>query len=264
MSTLCQTFRREAGLVWSHMRKAASVGLSLSEETLTENALYNIAIAHQGADIVVDLATKAAEAKHGADWEWWLVRGKKGLGFRVQAKRLFANGRYSSLTKPGPNPYLQLDKLVSASAGAGFEPLYCFFNFPHSHGQFNGPNPCKHSYRAPSFWGCSLAFPDQVKKANSTKLSQLRSIMYPWHMLVCESAKLDLIGAAARFVTSRGQRDHAMGPRELPFHVRRLIELGDRRRTADDRRYLDDAYWDSDGAPDDQIAGLVVFRDLRD
>ena len=33
-----------------------------------------------------------------------LVRGKKGLGFRVQAKRLFANGRYSSLTKPGPNP----------------------------------------------------------------------------------------------------------------------------------------------------------------
>ena len=65
-------------------------------------------------------------------------------------------------------------------------------------------------------------------------------------------------------VTTRGQRDHAIGPRELPFHVRRLIELGDQRRTADVRRYLDDAYWDTDGTPGDNIAGLVVFRDLPD
>lgn len=186
MPTLCQTFRKEAGVVWNHMRKAASLGLSLSEETLTESALYNIAVAHQGTDIVIDLATKAAEAKHGADWEWWFVRGKKGLGFRVQAKRLFANGRYSSLTKLGPNPYKQLDKLVSASTSAGFEPLYCFFNFPYPHGHFNGPNFCSHTYRAPSFWGCSLAFPDQVKNVQSTQLTKLRPIMYPWHMLVCD------------------------------------------------------------------------------
>ena len=252
--------------MWNHMRKAASLGLSLSEQTLTESALYNIAVAHQDTDIVIDLATKAAESKHGADWEWWLVRGKKGLGlgFRVQAKRLFGNGRYSSLTKPGQNPYEQLDKLVSTSTGAGFEPLYCFFNFPFPDGQFNGPNLCKHRYRAPTFWGCSLAFPDQVKNMQSTQLTKLRPIIYPWHLLVCESVNLDLIGAATHFVTVRGQRDHAISPRELPIRVRRLIELGDRRRTADDRRYLDDAYWGSEGAPDEDIAGLVVFRDLRD
>jgi hypothetical protein len=46
------------------------LGLFQSEETLTETALYNIAIAHQGKDIVIDLATKRAEGKHGADWEW--------------------------------------------------------------------------------------------------------------------------------------------------------------------------------------------------
>jgi hypothetical protein len=87
MATLCQTFRKEAGIVWNRMSTAARLGLSLSEETITECALYNLALAHQGADIVIDLATKPAEAKHGADWEWWLVRGRKGLGFRVQAKR---------------------------------------------------------------------------------------------------------------------------------------------------------------------------------
>ena len=86
--------------------------------------------------------------------------------------------------------------------------------------------------------------------------------MYPWHLLVCESVNLDLIGAATRFVTERGQ--HAISLRGLPIRVQRLIELGDRRRTADDRRYLDDAYWGSEGVPDDDIAGLVVFRDLRD
>jgi hypothetical protein len=139
MRTLCETFRREAGVVWNRMRTAAGLGLSLSEETLTECALYNIALAHQGKDIMIDLATKPAEAKHGADWEWWLVHGKQGLGFRVQAKRLFAK------------PYEQLDKLVSASKSAGLQPLYCFFNFPRPQGQFNWPNVCKHSYRAPSF-----------------------------------------------------------------------------------------------------------------
>jgi hypothetical protein len=49
MQDLCTTFRKEAGVVWNRMRSAASLGLSLSEETLTECALYNIALAHQGA-----------------------------------------------------------------------------------------------------------------------------------------------------------------------------------------------------------------------
>jgi hypothetical protein len=250
--------------VWNRMRKAAGIGLSLSEETITECALYNIAVAHQGKDIVIDLATKPAEAKHGADWEWWLVRGKKGLGFRVQAKRLFANGSYNSLTKAGANPYQQHDKLVSASSNAGFEPLYCFFNFSYPQSQFNGPNLCKHTYRAPSFWGCSLAFPDQVKKAQSTQLTKLKTIMHPWHMLVCESAKLDLLGAASQFTREGSRREHVSGLRDLPSRVRRLIDLGNQRRKADYRGYLDDAYWQGDSDTPDELAGLVVFCDLRD
>lgn len=96
MQDLCATFRKEAGIVWNRMRSSASVGLSLSEETLTKCALYNIALVHQGSDIVIDLATKPVEAKHGADWEWWFIRGNQAIGFRVQAKRLFAGGLKSA------------------------------------------------------------------------------------------------------------------------------------------------------------------------
>jgi hypothetical protein len=85
MPTLCQTFRKEAGVMWNQMRTAAKLPLALSEETLTECSLYNIALAHQGTDIAIELQTKRAEGNHGADWEWWLVHGNKGLGFRVQA-----------------------------------------------------------------------------------------------------------------------------------------------------------------------------------
>ena len=265
MPRLCQTFRKEAGVVWNRMRTAAKLPLALSEETLTECSLYKIALAHQGTDIAIELQTKRAEGNHGADWEWWLVHGNKGLGFRVQAKRLFPDGRYKSLLtkKHGADPYQQLDKLVSASSSAGVEPLYCFFNFPHPQAQFNGPNLCKHTYRAPSFWGCSLAFPDQVKKAQSIQIPNLKPIMHPWHMLVCESAKIDLLGAAIQFIRDGGRRDHLSGPRDLPNRVRRLIELGDQRREATMAVYLDDADWHGDDTPDD-LSGLIVVRDLRD
>ncbi len=171
MANLCATFRKEAGIVWNRMIKASQLGLALSEETITECVLYNVALAHQGAGFVVDLATKPAEAKHGGDWEWWFIKGNKGRCFRVQAKRLFPGGAYKSLFKAGANPYQQLDKLVAVSGKDGFEPLYCFYNFAAAPYQATGPNHCHHSYRGPSFWGCSLAFPEAIKLTNSNKLT---------------------------------------------------------------------------------------------
>jgi hypothetical protein len=65
--------------------------------------------------------------------------------------------RPRSYQKTRCRPYQQLDKLVSNRFTA-----YSISPIPQS--QFNGPNLCNHTYRAPR-WGCSLAFPDQVKKA---------------------------------------------------------------------------------------------------
>jgi hypothetical protein len=79
MPDLCATFRKEAGGVWNRLDVAAKLGPFQSEETITETALYNIAVVHQSRDIVIDLAKKPTEGKHGADWEWWLVHGAQGL-----------------------------------------------------------------------------------------------------------------------------------------------------------------------------------------
>jgi hypothetical protein len=113
MPDLCETFRWQAGQIWNRMAKAASVRIALSEETITETALYEMALARHGdSTIAITLATKPQEARHGGDWEWWLIAGSSGISFRVQAKRLFQNGRYQSLLKPAPHPYAQLDKLA--------------------------------------------------------------------------------------------------------------------------------------------------------
>src|SRR5262249_48036490 len=148
MHDLCTTFRKEAGAVWNRMHKAATVCMSLSEETITELALYNVAFSHrQTSDIVITVATKPAERRHGADWQWWLVRGNQGIGFRVQAKRLFPDGRYRSLRKLGSAPYEQLDRLVKTSRAEQLVPLYCFYNFHHNNFASISHNACRHEYR---------------------------------------------------------------------------------------------------------------------
>jgi Family of unknown function (DUF6615) len=261
MPELCETFRKEAGTVWNRMRQAARLGISLSEETITECALYAIAAAHQHKNIVVDLATKPAENKHGADWEWWLVRHKQALCFRVQAKRLYPDGTYRALKKSGPNPYLQLDTLVSSAQQIGAFPLYCFYSFQQSHISFAGPNHCNHDYRAPSYWGCALGFPDEIKKTGSDSLKALKPILQPWHLLVCQGAKSDLPTAAAKFINRRAP-GAAPELRPIPDRVARLIEFGDNNRKTPERDQLAPSYWQETQAFDD-IAGLAVFRDIR-
>jgi len=250
------------------MRKSSGLGFSLSEETITEYALFNIAAAHQQKGIVIDLATKPAEYKHGGDWEWWLIRGGKGVCFRVQAKRLFTNGRYNSLTVSGAGAYAQLDKLIASSSNDGAIPLYCFYNFAHAQGHLAGPCSCgKHAYRGPSFWGCTLAFPHLVRQKKSNELRKLREIMYPWHLLVCSSQSLDLANAASEFAIKRGGIGEASKRvilRALPDRVRRLVELADANRKLDYRDYLDDSYWKTAAGSENDLAGIVTFRDLRE
>ena len=76
-------------------------------------------------------------------------------------------------------------------------------------------------------------------------------------------AKIDLLGAAIEFVRARGQQDHVSGPRDLPSRMKRLIDMGDHRRTPDYRGYLDDDFWDGETDTPDSVSGLIVVRDLR-
>jgi hypothetical protein len=268
MPSLCQSFRKEAGFVWNRMQKAPRVGMSLSEETLTEFALLNIALAHARTKISIHLATKHEEAKHGGDWEWWLIHKGQGIGFRVQAKRLFPSGRYESFfdKKKGSKPYDQLDKLVAAAQKekpVPLVPLYCFYNFPVRKHPFSArTNTCGH-FRGPSFWGCSIAFPEKLRAEKSDQVTKLKPIMSPWHELFCESDEVDLVSAARAFLRKAGKGGDETAPRQLPPHVTRLIRLADQISEQDYPPDLGDEYWSTGDGPED-VSGIVLFRDLRD
>lgn len=270
-NSLCQTFRQQASQVWNRMRAAAALGISLSEETLTELTLYNIALAHQKAgQIEIDIATKSQEKAHGADWEWWLVRNKKNICYRVQAKRLFPNGRYSSLYKSGSgNPYAQLDTLVAAAKANNAVPMYCFYNFNHSNAGFGTSSQCLHKYRGPSYWGCTLAAAQDVRTAGANDAATLRYIMLPWHHFACAHHGEDIVDTGTRFVSDRhlAPSDDILlnkgQTRPLPAYVARLIET---RRSIYPRQnadYLDDKYWTETKEKED-LAGIAVFNDVRE
>jgi hypothetical protein len=253
------------------MQKASLLGMALGEETITETVLYEIALAHRGGNFAVTLATKPQEARHGADWEWWLVKGNIGVSFRVQAKRLFRDGKYQSLFKPPPHdPYEQLSKLVSAARYGGHIPFYCFFNFDHTSGHFSSlSDRCRHSYRGPSFWGCTLATPEYVQAASSNNLQSLRWFMRPWHELVCDYHRSSLPDAGIAFVTRMRQSTLSLAhtpdeirKRPIPDYVRHLIGMTEEQNAHPETTYLDQSYWGEQSETPADIAGLAVFQEI--
>lgn len=278
---LCDTFRTAAGMVWREMTAGNRVGVTLNEETITELALLAIARQHQGKSIRIKVATKRAEADHGGDWAWWFVKGKAGRGFRVQAKRLFGEDLcYRSLFKAAPDPYKQLDKLVGQARTSNLLPLYCFYNSADvALPQFTGArNNCRHTYRGPSFWGCSLMWPGDVRAIGSNRLADLRPHMMPWHRLVCD-ANSSLVDGVAHFIdqlaaltvpgTNGKQGDGSLLPallreqREAPGYVRYLLDE-DRLGSADIGMSGEaEDFWGLSEVAEQQLAGVVVFEDRR-
>ncbi|AZC00460.1 hypothetical protein DKE52_008150 [Acinetobacter pittii] len=57
------------------------------EESITDSLMVELKLRHP-YDVFTTTFTRHEEGKNGADWEWWFVdsTGRKGIGFRVQAK----------------------------------------------------------------------------------------------------------------------------------------------------------------------------------
>lgn len=269
MATLCETFRWQAGAAWNRTSRATALQLFMSEETTTEMVLYEIARYHQTGDYVAIPATKAAESKHGADWFWWFGDKSTGVGFRVQAKKLFPSGRYESLLKKQGDPYEQLNKLVANAHQTGQIPLYCFYNFDFG-GHFSKCNyRCCHDYRSPSYWGCAVALPEDVERQKSDALIDLQDYMLPWHFLVCAANKVSLadavVNAGRNLVSARPERTLRDGfnKRSTPQAIRDIIEIQERSRPTDaqvERRREIDAR--AQGFLDEQeVVGIAIFND---
>lgn len=278
MTDLCETFRRQAGAVWNRMEKAATLGMPLNEETITEITSFEIAYAHQASpDYAVRIATKPEEVLHGADWEWWLVKDGVGVGYRVQAKRLFVNGQYQSLFKSPPDRLSQAKMLVRKADLDGMVPLYCFYNPPRPATSFYLPTrDCLHSYRGSSRWGCALMDANHLLAWPSNKFKDLCQFSRPWHELVCVGNSGDTLPAAgARFANYLRSHPGPDGrrldlapvePRRIPPHVAQMLDSEMRAReqpgvlTDLEEQVAHGAgtKWIPEG-----LAGIVVFEDIR-
>lgn len=192
MSPVRQGVRRYlrtlAGWTWNRQNEALKLGLTLQEETLTEMLLSRMARDHGKHGLKVTMFNKAEEALNGADWEWIVKTGRCELGLRVQAKRLYHQGK--SIDYGGLNPNSKQAANLIARAGTSI-PIYVFFN--HAHGnnsrllQGGGEAP----YRGRSYWGCSIACAKRVQSSGSNKLSALKPLMRPWHRLISSSGKCE-------------------------------------------------------------------------
>jgi len=270
------------------MKRAAALKQRTGEETLTENVLYEIARRHQTGDFLVIPATKQEESIHGADWLFWFVSGKKGISYRVQAKKLFPSGRYESLFKSGSSngipvdPEEQIKKLIQKADEDSHIPLYCFYNFSHPDGNFKQIYPgCLHKYRPPSFWGCSIALAQDVSFAKSNALKDLRKFMLPWHLLACSSHNRALVDSSVKTISSlaepkgepkvsgdtiqweRPKIEISPTVRPLPAYVNILIDIERSRRENPASRQDDINGQAREVIEVEDLAGVVVFGDNR-
>jgi hypothetical protein len=214
---LCQAFQKASIETWQRLGAARETGLRYGEETVTDNVLLDLVSACPGR-IVCVAYNKLQEVHTGADWEWWFVSGNKGIGFRVQAKRLYdKTQKYDAIrysTQSGEPS--QSDVLVSAATAAGLTPLYVFFSHPRLQ---NGQRP-------DPLLGCMVAHGKVIHKIQPRRYDQISKIAVPWHYLVCSNdRRLDRLQQLQRCVAElsamgRGARveEHPQ-IRSLPVHV---------------------------------------------
>ena len=196
----CRSFQHEACKVWQDMSDAEQFGVPRNEETTTEELLLRLARKHQGRGLSIKTYTKKKEADTGGDWAFWFSDpNRRGIGARIQAKRLFSpSGRYESLfhqksdaqkNQGGPTPN-QCQTMLKHQDG--LIPIYIFYN---SEALLKFPLFLSYRYwRYYPFccfglpaWGISAASALAVKQANCGKNNKPDDFfMAPWHCLVCE------------------------------------------------------------------------------
>jgi hypothetical protein len=184
MPNLCETFEFLAIRTWWYLEAAAHPELRIGEETLTDINLIDIQYRHP-AEVVTEKFSKQQEAQNGADWEWWLIFGGRTLGLRLQAKKLYPDGEYPSLS--GTQPRRQLRALIAHALADGVWPLYCFYNHRDPADPSDWPLLGSSAIEQ---MGCGLAGAAPVKAVvvdawRSPTVHNLAPLQIPWRNLVC-------------------------------------------------------------------------------
>lgn len=173
--SLCQTFKILSFKTWSLLQAARFANHQINEETITDLLMVYLKF-NNSYEIFTRTFTRTEEKQNGSDWEWWLIdsTGKKGLGFRVQAKIInFKSDSFQQLYYKNQNNVLIYQ---AENSSKKLIPIYCLYSHHDTH--------------LKSEYGCSIMSAYTVKnlKKAKTRLSKIKDIrphMFPWHFLVC-------------------------------------------------------------------------------
>lgn len=174
-SAVCRAFCQAAVETRFRLSEASRLDLNYGEETVTDSVLLDLSL-KCGSRVYCRSYKKWQEAQNGADWELWFRVGSRGVGCRIQAKRLYPEGRYRALAlKPRSKIPSQLQRLMSVSRTDRRTPLYVFFTYPAPGMTTNVPPTS----------GCLVARASAVAGLRNTSFAQVHKIAKPWHALVC-------------------------------------------------------------------------------
>ncbi|WP_374113362.1 DUF6615 family protein [Frankia sp. AgB1.8] len=178
---------------WVHQRigDGIRIGISQSEETVTESILLDIAL--QVPNIQVKTFTRKQEAATGADWEWWWEGERYWFGMLVQAKRLHHNTSgqpwyefWHATRESRYGPWVkQVDQLLEASRQCGLPAIYVLYNGP----QPNRVSSCPLGNSYGVYNGVTFITAEVAKKFASHRKVSLAEIMphaRPWSCLLCD------------------------------------------------------------------------------
>lgn len=134
---VCKHFKEASRLIWGKIEKSKNYGIKIQEETITEEILLYLKD-NLGDTVKIKTFTKNVEGQNGADWEWFIKRNNKWIGFRVQAKILnYENYKYDSLfKKPDSGKDYQIVNLIREAFKKELVPIYSFYNYVEDFSQY--------------------------------------------------------------------------------------------------------------------------------
>lgn len=187
-NTLCKDFAGQAISTWTRLENSLLTALTFDEESLTDLNLQDLQLKHPYSIRTKKFNKQKQEPVNGADWEWWLISGSRGLGLRIQAKKLNLDTQlYPSVNKQNDNGF-QIDLLIQDAnrQNPNLIPIYVFYNYVDIKA-VSLPWNC---YSIPvdlKKLGCSIvpALVVRQMNINSISIDDIKKIMRPWHCLVC-------------------------------------------------------------------------------
>lgn len=185
--TLCDTFIKSSGWIWSSLRQARKFDLQLKEESVTDFLIINLR-RWKPSDVYIKTFTRSEEVTTGSDWEWWFTGPSgKWLGMRIQAKVIkLSTSRYEHLDyKRGA----QREQLIKDAKKHKMIPAYCLYtNWPAHEHKILKKQSKRATFRRTVYGAALLSVDDAatLQTSNYKSLEQAMPYLRPLQELFCQ------------------------------------------------------------------------------